>query len=55
MAAAMCQALPSFYSDNNKKPLFISVSYEFYKKYKKKAKIIACLLTILSVLGKLQL
>ena len=34
MAAAMCQALPSFYSDYCKKSLFISVSSDFYKKYK---------------------
>ena len=33
MAAAMCQALPSFYSDYCKKSLFISVSSDFYKKY----------------------
>ena len=33
MAAAMCQALPSFYSDCNSKSLFISVSNEFYEKY----------------------
>ena len=33
MAAAMCQALPSFYSDYINKSLFISVSNEFYKKY----------------------
>ena len=33
MAAAMCQALPSFYSDYNSKSLFISVSNEFYEKY----------------------
>ena len=33
MAAAMCQALPSFYSDYNSKSLFIFVSNEFYKKY----------------------
>ena len=33
MAAAMCQALPSFYLDYNSKSLFISVSNEFYKKY----------------------
>ena len=33
MAAAMCQALPSFYSDYCKKSLFISVSSDFYEKY----------------------
>ena len=33
MAAAMCQALPSFYSDYCTKSLFISVSSDFYKKY----------------------
>ena len=33
MAAAMCQALPSFYSDYCKKSLFINVSSDFYKKY----------------------
>ena len=33
MAAAMCQALPSFYSDYCKKSLFISISSDFYKKY----------------------
>ena len=33
MAAAMCQALPSFYSDYNSKSLFISVSNELYEKY----------------------
>ena len=33
MAAAMCQALPSFYSDYNSKSLFIFVSNEFYEKY----------------------
>ena len=33
MAAAMCQALPSFYSDYCKKLLFISVSSDFYEKY----------------------
>ena len=33
MAAAMCQALPSFYSDYNSKSLFISVSNDFYEKY----------------------
>ena len=33
MAAAMCQALPSFYSDHNSKSLFISVSNDFYGKY----------------------
>ena len=32
MAAAMCQALPSFNSDYNNKSLFISVSNEFYEK-----------------------
>ena len=31
MAAAMCQALSSLNSDN-KKPLFISVSNDFYEK-----------------------
>ena len=33
MIAAMCQAPPSFFSDYSKKPLFISVSIEFYEKY----------------------
>ena len=33
MAAAMCQALPSFYSDYCKKSQFISVSGDFYVKY----------------------
>ena len=33
MAAALCQALPSFYSDYCTKSLFISVSSDFYKKY----------------------
>ena len=33
MAAAMCQTLPSFYSDYCKKSLFISVSSDFYEKY----------------------
>ena len=33
MAAAMCQALPSFYSNYCKKSLFISVSSDFYEKY----------------------
>ena len=33
MAAAMCQALPSFYSDYCTKSLFISVSSDFYEKY----------------------
>ena len=33
MAAAMCQALPSFYSDYNSKSLFISVANDFYEKY----------------------
>ena len=33
MAAAMCQALPSFYSDYCKKLLFISVSCDFYEKH----------------------
>ena len=33
MAAAMCQALPSFYSDYNIKSLFISVSNKLNKKY----------------------
>ena len=33
MAAAMCQALPSFYSGYNSKSLFISVSNDFYEKY----------------------
>ena len=33
MAAYMCQALPSFYSDWNSKSLFISVSNDFYEKY----------------------
>ena len=32
MAAAMSQALPSFYSDYNSKSLFISVSNELYEK-----------------------
>ena len=34
MAAAMCQALPSIFSDYCKKSLFISVSSDFYEKYK---------------------
>ena len=34
MAAAMCQALPSFYSYYNSKSLFISVSNKLYEKYK---------------------
>ena len=33
MAAAMCQALPSFCSDYCKKSLFIFVSSDFYEKY----------------------
>ena len=33
MAAAMCQAFPSFYSDYNEKLLFNSVSSDFYEKY----------------------
>ena len=33
MAAAMCQALPSFYSGYNNKSLFICVSNEIYEKY----------------------
>ena len=33
MAAAMCQALPSFYSEYCQKSLFISVSSDFYEKY----------------------
>ena len=33
MAAAMCQALPRFYSDYCKKSLFISVTSDFYEKY----------------------
>ena len=33
MAAAMCQALPSFYSDYFKKLLIISVSSGFYEKH----------------------
>ena len=33
MANAMCQVLPSFYSDYNSKSLFIFVSIEFYEKY----------------------
>ena len=32
MAAAMCQALSSFYSDYNSKSFFISVSNDFYEK-----------------------
>ena len=32
MAAAMCQAPPSFYSDYSKNSPFISVSNEFYEK-----------------------
>ena len=32
MAAAMCQALPSFYSDYCQKPQFIFVSSDFYEK-----------------------
>ena len=32
MAAAMCQAIPSFYSDYCKKSLFISVTSDFYEK-----------------------
>ena len=33
MAAAMCQALPSFYSDFCRKSRFNSVFSDFYKKY----------------------
>ena len=33
MAAAECQALPSFYPDYINKSFFISVSYKFYEKY----------------------
>ena len=33
MAAAMCQALPSIYSDYNSKSLFISVFNEIYEQY----------------------
>ena len=33
MAAAICQALPSFHSDYNSKSLFISVFNEFYERY----------------------
>ena len=33
MAATMCKAFPSFYSDYNEKSLFISVSYIFYEKH----------------------
>ena len=33
MAAAMCQALPSFYSEYCQKSLFISISSNFYEKY----------------------
>ena len=33
MAAAMCQALPSFFSDYSNKSLFISVSNELYENY----------------------
>ena len=33
MAAAMCQALPSFYSEYCQKSLFISVSSDFYENY----------------------
>ena len=33
MAAAMCQALPSFHSEYCQKSLFISVSSDFYEKY----------------------
>ena len=32
-ATAMCQAVPSFYSDYCQKSLFISVSSDFYEKY----------------------
>ena len=32
MAAAMCQALPGFYSDDCEKPLFFSVFSDFYEK-----------------------
>ena len=48
MAAALCQAVPSFRSDYKSKSLFISLSNEFYKKYIV-TEIIACLLTIFSV------
>ena len=34
MAAAMCQTLPSFYSECNTKSMFIFVSNEFHEKYK---------------------
>ena len=33
MAAAMCQALPSFYSEFCQKSLFIPVSSDFYENY----------------------
>ena len=33
MTAAICQALPSFYSDYRRKLLLISVSSDFYEKY----------------------
>ena len=33
MAAAMCQALPSYYSDYNSESLVIFVSNKFYEKY----------------------
>ena len=33
MAAAMCQALPRFFSNYSKKLLFISVSNELYENY----------------------
>ena len=33
MAAAICQALPSFFSEYCQKSLFISVSSDFYEKY----------------------
>ena len=34
MAAAMCQALPSFHSDYYQKLIIISVPSDFYEKYK---------------------
>ena len=45
MAAAMCQALPSFHSDYSKNSLFISVSNDFYEKH------ISSLLCVSSLLG----
>ena len=33
MAAIVCQALPSFYSDCSEKSLFVDVFNEFYQKY----------------------